>query len=115
MTKVQLMAKLPVGDANGLAPHADEFIDDPGKMRLALAVITRKRRLDDDDDLEVTAIVRILRIEIIERPEDVQELQRIMLRANEERSGQPMLPYETEKAINEAFKDFVAEAGSDDE
>lgn len=114
MTKLQMLAKLPVGDANGLAPHADEFIDDPGKMRLALAVVKRKRRVDDDDDLDVTALVRIVRIELITRKDDIEALQRIMLRANEQRDGQPMLPYETEKAVNDAFRDFIAEVETTD-
>lgn len=117
MTKIQLLAKLPTGDANGLLPHADEFIDDPGKLRLAIAVIKRKRRTDDDDDLNITAVVRILRIEIVQRPDDVEVIQRIMLRANEDATGQPVLPYETERAIHDVFRDFVAEVdtSNDDE
>jgi len=115
MTKLQLLAKLPAGDANGLLPHADEFIDDPGKLRLAVAVLKRKRRTDDDDDLDVTAVVRIVRIEIVARKDDVEALQRIMLRANEDATGQPVLPYETEKAIQDVFRDFVAEPAKDDD
>lgn len=115
MTKVQLMAKLPPGEANGLAAHADEFIDDPGKLQLALAVLTRKRRVDDDDNLDVTAVIRIVRIEIVDRKDDVEALQRIMLRANEERTGQMVLPYETEKAIKDVFADFIADAVPDSE
>jgi hypothetical protein len=109
MPKIRLKAGLPSGESNGLVHHAASFIDDPDALRLALVLLDTKAMVEDRDDGDTTALVRVRRIELISDTGDVRELQRIMLRANESRTGKAMLPFETEKAIDDVFADFAAE------
>lgn len=115
MPKIKLKAGLPNGDANGLIHHANLFIDDPDAARLALCLVGTKSTTEDRDDGDITALVRVLRIELVTDKGDVTQLQRIMLRANEARTGKTMLPFDTEKAIQDVFADFAAEQPSDDD
>jgi hypothetical protein len=115
MARIRLKAGLPNGEANGLTHHASAFIDDPDTLRLALVLLDTKAMTEDRDDGDTTALARVRRIELITEAGDVAALQRIMLRANEARTGRAMLPFETEKAIDDLFADFAAEAHRDDD
>lgn len=110
---IKLKAGLPNGEANGLLHHANLFIDDPDGMRLALCLLGTKSTTEDRDTAEVTALVRVLRIELVTDTGDIKELQRIMLRANEARTGRTMLPFDTEKAIDDVFADFARQPDDD--
>lgn len=115
MPRIRLKSGLPAGEANGLTHHAPSFLDDPDTLRLALVLLDTKAMTEDRDDGDTTALVRVRRIEIISSKDDVTALQRIMLRANEERTGKTMLPFDTEKAIDEVFSDFAAEGYKPDD
>jgi hypothetical protein len=114
MSNIRLKAGLPNGEANGLRDVADQFIDNPDDMKLALVLLDTKAVTEDRDAGDTTALARVRRIEVISRPDDVKELQRIMLRANEERTGKAVLPFDTEKSIDAVFSQFADEAPTDD-
>lgn len=92
MGRVKLKAGLPVGDANGLLHHADAFIDDPERLRVAVVVLDTKSTTEDRDIADITATVRVRRIEVITDPADVEKAQHIALAANEGRTGKSPLP-----------------------
>jgi hypothetical protein len=113
MANIRLKAGLPNGEANGLRDMADKFVDEPDDMKLALVLLDTKAVTEDRDAGDTTALARVRRIELITRTDDVKELQRIMLRANEERTGKAVLPFDTEKTIDALFADFAAETPED--
>ena len=115
MPKVKLRAtSLPSGDGDGLTYHAPAFCNDPGTLRLVLALVDTKQILLDVSDGEQTAIVRIRRIEVVADEEDRREVQRIMLRANERRKGGTVLPLDMEDEIESAFASFAEEVDPDE-
>jgi hypothetical protein len=104
--QVQLRAGLPQGEANGLKSATSEFVDkeDP---RLVLALVSPSKYVTDADTGEETVQLKVRRVELVVDGDDVEQLQRIMLRAHERRTGQTMLPFDTEQAIEQAFREFA--------
>jgi hypothetical protein len=104
--QVQLRAGLPQGEANGLKTSAGEFADkeDP---RLVLALVSPSRYVTDADTGEQRVDLKIRRVELVIDGDDMNALQRIMLRAHERRTGQAMLPFDTEQAIEEVFRQWA--------
>lgn len=92
MGRIKLKAGLPVGDANGLLHHADAFIDDPETLRVAVVVLDTKSTTEDRDIADITAMVRVRRIEVITDPGHVEQVQEIALAANEGRTGKTPIP-----------------------
>lgn len=56
-------------------------------------------------------VLRVRRIEAIVRPDDARAMKRIMMRANEERSGQEMLPFDNEDELEAFFEEWAQEKG----
>jgi hypothetical protein len=111
--KVKLRAGLPDGEANGLTVEAGQFAEDPDTLRVAVVLLGTKAITEDRDTHDVTATVRVRRVEVIKRGDDVTALQRIMLRAHEERTGKTVLPLEMEGAVEEVFATWSAQVDAD--
>lgn len=109
MTNVKLRASaLPKGDGDGISHHGPQFVAHPHDRVLCLALLNvREVVTDTTTHVESqTAIVGILRAEVVLDPDDVRALQRIMLRAADRRKGGAVLPMETEDEIDAVFAAF---------
>lgn len=110
MTTVRLSGKLPRGTHNGLAGEiAEAFEDDPKAVRVVVALMEVKSLTQDLDAADTIVTLRVRRIEAIGRDEDQRAMKRIMMRANEERSGQTVLPFDTENEIDAFFGQWATE------
>lgn len=93
-------------DKNGLIPAAQDMIDNPGRVRVALVVFTTTGVEEDFTKQTITAKAKVTRVETIEG-DDLAEAQRLLLRAHDRRAGKDVLPYATEAEIEEVFASFV--------
>jgi hypothetical protein len=105
--QVQLRAGLPKGEANGLMGRAADFVTDE-EPRLVLALVSQSRLVTDTDSGDQSVQLKVRRVELILDGDDITQLQRIMVRAHERRSGQPVLPFDTEQAIEKVFQQYAA-------
>ncbi|QDQ97958.1 hypothetical protein [Tomitella fengzijianii] len=88
---------------NGMHAIAEDMTSEPRAMHYAIVAFdTKDIRLNTDTD-EATATARIRRIEPIERHDDRREVQRILRRAYEDRTGETVLPYDLENELHDAF------------
>lgn len=96
---------LPKGDANGLAPHSSMLVrpENRKKLWVALAILSVPVLVEDTDKNSTQAKVRIRRVELIVDPADANDLQRILMRAYERRTGAAVLPLELEHDVEAAF------------
>lgn len=116
--KIKLAAGLPDGEANGLKAAVDLFLDDPAGARIGIVVFDTKGTAEDFDDGVVTATARVRRVEIITDTDDAQAAKRLMMRANEQRTGQTVLPLDLEADVDAVFASFAkgkAGAGSEED
>ena len=87
---VKLYAGLPDGDANGFRPWARLLAQQPTEHRYAVIMLDVARVIDDLDKATDTAVVRILRVEIMSG--DLSErAQDLMLSAANGRGADPSL------------------------
>jgi hypothetical protein len=99
---------MPKGDGDGISHHGPQFLANPHERVLCLAllgvreVITNTSTKENDQ----TAVLGIVRAEVVLDPDDVRALQRIMLRAADRRKGGAVLPMETEDEIDAVFAQF---------
>lgn len=110
-----LSGRLPDGEANGLAGKLRELVDDPERVHvlIVLADVTKVTQLVESGATVPT--LRIRRVEAIGDPTDQKELQRILMREYERRTGQPVLPLELERDVESAFTAGDAAAPPDDD
>lgn len=95
----KLNGSLPKG--HGLGPAVRRLAE--GQPVVALVVLRRFRRVEDYEKDETELIVKISEIEAIRRG-DLFLAQDLMRRALEDRTGQPTLPYDLEKALEGVFE-----------
>lgn len=123
-------AKLPQGDANGLADRevVRAIMSDPQRMRVGIFLFNMpKTEIDLEADME-TGKLTIRRVEVIlsDRYGDASALERLLLRAYEARTGRATLDSELEDELREVFRSInladtdpaakpPAEADRDDE
>jgi hypothetical protein len=107
MPDVRGTALLPNGEANGLAAIAAELLRDPRKYRAALVVFDCKRGTQDYDLDDTVLTVRIRRAEVL-LPADLGEVEKLMRRALEARTGLQVLPLELEDEIADLFREMTA-------
>lgn len=81
---VRLSAALPNLDRNGLARIASELVKDPRRMRLIVAVADVARIIDDLDSGTDTAVVRLLRIELVDEAKASRAWQTMLNDARED-------------------------------
>jgi hypothetical protein len=104
---VKIAGKLPQPDKNGLLAAAADLIDNPGQVRVVIAVISVDGSEENFKDQTITAKTSLARIEVIASPEDLKDAKRLLLRANQERNGGTVLPLNLEKDVESAFAAFV--------
>jgi hypothetical protein len=110
MPDVKGTALLPKGEANGLSAIADHLLRDPRKMRAALIMFDCRRGTEDYDADDTVLTVRVRRVEPL-LSADLGEVEKLVRRALEARTGLTTLPMELEDEISELFRD-MAEPGS---
>ena len=96
---------LPKGDANGVAPHSSMLVrpENRKKLWVGLVIMSVPVLVEDTDKNVTTGKARIRRIELIVDPSDASDLQRILMRAYERRTGAAVLPLELEQDVEAAF------------
>jgi len=104
-TTAFLSGRLPSGEANGLAAIVRQLVDDPEAVHVlvVLADVVKTTHLVESGNTVPT--LRIRRIEAIGDGGDRAQLQRLLQREYERRTGQPTLPLELEEDVRAAFGD----------
>lgn len=111
--KIKIAGKLPPPDRNGLLAAASDILDDPGRPRVAIVVLSAVASEESFRDLSMTVKTEILRIEVVSG-NDLTAAKKLLLRAADERSGKTVLPFETEADIEAIFAKFVSDGMDDD-
>lgn len=89
MTK--LSSQLPPGAGEGLHLLSDDLIDNPTDHHYVIGIVDCKSTSTETDSGEVTPTARFRRIEAV-APLDLPEVQQMLSRAIERRTGQRALP-----------------------
>lgn len=92
---VKLTASLPAGEANGLRPWARLLAQQPRETRYAVILFDTARVIDDLDADTDTAVIRILRVEVMSG-ELIDRAEQLMLSATTGRGADPSLLDEAE-------------------
>jgi hypothetical protein len=104
---LKLTAKLPQGDANGLAAPdvIGRVIDDPSQLRIGIVIFKVNKIERDTDTGDEVGKAGIERIEVIldDSKGDASALQRLLMRAYERRTGATTLDAELEEDVRAAF------------
>mgnify|MGYP001562059101 CR=1 FL=1 len=100
---MKLAAKLPIGDANGLAAIAGEMLDDPDQVHVCIVLVDCSKITTDTDSGDVVPTARIRRIVAIKDPQDGRKMRWILRRELQRRTGKTVLPCEMEEEIRSAF------------
>lgn len=104
MTGISVSGALPAGDGNGLAAIFDRLTDESDTSKfVAIAILDCKNYKYDKDTKEKIPVVRIRRIEVITRTDDVVIAERLLRRALDQRTGRQALPYDVEEAVEGVF------------
>lgn len=110
MSDIKISGKLPKGDADGLSHLAGALTENPHKVHVAIVLLDCKSVTTDQDSGDAIPTARIRRAEVVRR-EDLQQAERLVRRALEERSGSTVLPMELEDEITAAFADVDPRTG----
>lgn len=118
MPDVKRQALLPKGEANGLAVIADRLADEgtgrvPAKMRAALVIFDAQRVTIESDTHDELTTVRVRRVEVV-LPGDLPEAEKLIRRALESRTGEPVLPLDLEDELEATFREMAAPDSPDD-
>lgn len=101
--EVRALGALPKGDANGIAAQARHLDKDRSAVQVAI-VLFRVPKVQVDDEKEIRTLVpKVIQAELVTMPADAAVVHRILMRAYEDRTGQPSLPFELEIDVNRAF------------
>ena len=106
MPDVRGTALLPRGEANGFAAIAAELLREPRRLRAALVVFDCRRGTEDYDSADTVVTLRIRRAEVL-LAVDLGEVEKLVRRALEARTGQQVLPLELEDEISELFREMA--------
>lgn len=110
MAEIKLAGKLPKGDADGLSQLAGALVENPHRVHVAILLMDCSKVITDQDTGDTIPTARIRRVEVVRR-EDLQQAERLVRRALEERSGTTVLPIELEDEITAAFADVDPRSG----
>jgi hypothetical protein len=113
MPDVKGTALLPKGEANAFVAFADELLKDPRRKRAALIIFDCKRGTEDYDQGDTVITVRIRRAEML-LTSDLPAAEKLIRRAAEARSDQPVLPLDVEDEITQVFKEMTNPTSPDD-
>lgn len=101
---MKLSSGLPKGPANGLAPFAEQLLDDPTQKIAVVALLDVKSITTDLDTGDAVPTVRVRHIEVVKGDDQTTLLQRIMSRALAKRTGKEVLPLDLEDEVAAAFQ-----------
>jgi hypothetical protein len=107
MTK--LLSTLPNGQNNGLDSIASQLVNEPAKTHICIVVLDCKKVETDTDSGDVIPHARIRRIEPIN--EDRNKVAMLLRRALEERTGETLLPFDTEEEMEGIFSGLDPKTG----
>lgn len=110
MAEIKLSGKLPRGDADGLSQLAGALVENPGRVHVAILLMDCKSVTTDQDTGDTVPTARIRRVEVV-RGADLDQAERLVRRALEERSGSTVLPMELEDEITAAFTNVDPRTG----
>lgn len=102
---VKISSSLPVGDTNGLSAISGELCEDPEKVHVAVVLLDCAQITTNVDNGDVVPTARIRAIEPIRPSKDANEMQRLIRRAYERRTGKVELPLEMEQEFDELSGD----------
>jgi len=102
MTK--LSGSLPKEDRNGIGHLVGQFVEDPTRRHVLIAVVDTAKVTQNVDTGDEEPTLRILRVEQI-RPEDAASGERLMRRAMQERTGQSTLALYLADEISAIFQE----------
>jgi len=99
---VTLSGALPGDDRNGIAAIATALIDQPKAVHVVVALVSCSKITTKPRTGEVVPTAEIMAVEAFTAAtEDAVELQRLLRRQHERRTGKTELPLELEKALDE--------------
>ena len=110
---VKLSSRLP-GDfeTNGLDALAQDLIDNPATVRLAVVWIDTAKVVIDTDSGDHVPTVRVRRIEPVgDVGAAIPALRKLVGNAFEERTGRKPLPFDIVEVTEERFSDTLPEDG----
>jgi hypothetical protein len=100
MPALSLSGSLPADDRNGLASIVRQLVSDPEDVHVAIVLLDTKKITTDVETGDVVPTARVRAIEPISGTEDGKELERLLRRAYERRTGQRELPLELERELD---------------
>jgi hypothetical protein len=109
----KLSASLPDGDRNGLDRITNQLVSEPDKPHVAIVLIDAVKLVTDVDTHSVQPTARILAVEPIPAGDDAKEMERLLRRAFETRTGKVELPLDLEREIEQALGGGMDDAGAD--
>lgn len=98
---VNLQSSLPADDRNGLANLAGKLIDDPEHVHVVVALVDCTKITTKVESGDQVPTARIRAIEPIAQHADAAEMERLLRRAYERRTGKVELPLELERELDE--------------
>lgn len=110
MAELSMAGKLPAGERNGLTALLPELLDAPTKVRPAIVLIDVSKITEDPSTGDRVPTVRIRAVEPIDGT-DAAEVDRMMRRAAERRTGKVELPLELEREIDAIGEGEADEGG----
>lgn len=96
---LRMSGRLPVDDRNGLVSIARELVDDPERVHVVIALVDTLKVTTNIESGDVVPTVRVRAIEPIGETTDAYELERLLRRAYERRTGHVELPLELEREL----------------
>lgn len=98
---VTLSGSLPADDRNGLPAIAATLVDNPKRVHVVVALVSCSKITTKPRTGDTVPTVEILAIEAFNGTTlDANELQRLLRRQHERRTGKVELPLELEKALD---------------
>jgi hypothetical protein len=113
MPDVRGTALMPKGEANGFAAIAADLLREPRRLRAALVIFDCRRGTEDYDLADTVVTLRIRRAEVL-LPDDLGEVEKLVRRALEARTGQQVLPLDLEDEITELFRQMTDPDSAED-
>ena len=110
MPDLTVSAKLPSDDRNGLPSILSDLLDDPTTVRPVLMLVDVNKIVSDPSTGERVPTLRIRAAEPITGP-DAAEIDRMLRRAAERRTGKVELPLEMEREIESITGDGADTTG----
>jgi hypothetical protein len=108
---VRFSGKLPEGDRNGLAAIAPALVNSPDDTHVAIVVLQTTHLSTDIKGGGTTPTVALVAIEPITQSTDAKEVERLLRRQLERRTGQTEIPIELERELEALAADIDLTTG----